>query len=100
MGAQSESVTERTTRRCLHRMEHRPRANELALTYESGAHGHFILYGNVHDRIAVGAQLVSLAGYLENHLLSSFQVVLSYDLGNGSPSSAGGELVEKWAART
>ena len=58
-------------------------ANELALAYESGAHGQFILYGNVHDRIAVGAQLVGLVGYLESHLLSSFQVVLSYDLGNG-----------------
>jgi hypothetical protein len=71
-------------------------ANELALAYESGAHGQFILYGNVHDRIAVGAQLVGLAGYLENHLLSSFQVVLSYDLGNGLTIERGGELVEKW----
>lgn len=72
-------------------------ANELALAYESGAHGQFILYGNVHDRIAVGAQLVGLAGYLESHLLSGFQVVLSYDLGNGITIERGGELVEKWA---
>lgn len=71
-------------------------ANELALAYESGAHGQFILYGNVHDRIAVGSQLVSLAGYLEHHLLSSFQIVLSYDLGNGLTIERGGEIVEKW----
>jgi hypothetical protein len=71
-------------------------ANELALAYESGAHGQFILYGNVHDRIAVGTQLVGLAGYLEHHLLSSFQIVLSYDLGNGLAIERGGELVEKW----
>src|SRR6187455_2432418 len=71
-------------------------ANELALAYESGAHGQFILYGNVHDRIAVGAQLVGLVGYLEGHLLSGFQVVLSYDLGNGITIERGGELVEKW----
>jgi len=71
-------------------------ANELALAYESGAHGQFILYGNVHDRIAVGAQLVGLTGYLEHHLLSSFQVVLSYDLGNGLTIERGGELVEQW----
>lgn len=71
-------------------------ANELALAYESGAHGQFILYGNVHDRIAVGAQLVGLTGYLEHQLLSSFQVVLSYDLGNGLTIERGGELVEKW----
>lgn len=71
-------------------------ANELALAYESGAHGQFILYGNVHDRIAVGAQLVGLTGYLESHLLSSFQIVLSYDLGNGLSIERGGEIVEKW----
>ncbi len=72
-------------------------ANELALAYESGAHGQFILYGNVHDRIAVGSQLVGLAGYLEHHLLSSFQIVLSYDLGNGLTIERGGEIVEKWS---
>ncbi|HEY0684049.1 MAG TPA: AAA family ATPase [Steroidobacter sp.] len=71
-------------------------ANELALAYESGAHGQFILYGNVHDRIAVGAQLIGLAGYLENQLLSSFQIVLSYDLGSGLTIERGGEIVEKW----
>ena len=71
-------------------------ANELALSYESGAHGQFVLYGNVHDRIAVGAKLVNLAGYLENDLLSSFQIVLAYDLGNGLTIERGGELIEKW----
>jgi hypothetical protein len=71
-------------------------ATELALAYESGAHGQFILYGNVHDRMAVGSKLVNLAGYLENDLLSSFQVVLSYDLGNGLTIERGGELIEKW----
>ena len=35
-------------------------AAELALAYESGAHGQFILYGNVHDRLAVGGRLVNL----------------------------------------
>ncbi|HEY6643842.1 AAA family ATPase [Povalibacter sp.] len=72
-------------------------ANELALAYESGAHGQFILYGNVHDRIAVGNRLVNLAGYLENELLAGFQIVLSYDLGNGLTIERGGEIVEKWS---
>jgi ATPase family associated with various cellular activities (AAA) len=72
-------------------------ANELALAYESGAHGQFILYGNVHDRIAVGNRLVNLAGYLENELLAAFQIVLSYDMGNGLTIERGGELVEKWS---
>ena len=58
-------------------------ASELALAYERGAHGQFILYGNVHDRVAVGGRLINLAGYLEDDLLAGFKVVLSYDLGNG-----------------
>lgn len=80
-------------------------ANELALAYESGAHGQFILYGNVHDRMAVGvddhiklgSQLVNLAGYLETDLLAAFKVVLAYDLGNGLTIERGGELIEKWS---
>lgn len=71
-------------------------ANELALSYESGAHGQFVLYGNVHDRIAVGGRFANLAGYLENELLAGFQVVLSYDLGNGLLIERGGEIVEQW----
>jgi hypothetical protein len=71
-------------------------ANELATAYESGAHGQFILYGNVHDRMAVGSRLVNLAGYLEDDLLASFPIVLSYDLGNGLRIERGGDLIEKW----
>jgi hypothetical protein len=71
-------------------------ATELATAYESGAHGQFILYGNVHDRMAVNTRLVNLAGYLEDDLLASFQIVLSYDLGNGLRIERGGDLVEKW----
>lgn len=72
-------------------------ANELATAYESGAHGQFILYGNVHDRMAVNSRLVNLAGYLEHDLLASFPIVLSYDLGNGLRIERGGEIVEKWS---
>lgn len=71
-------------------------ASELATAYESSAHGQFILYGNVHDRMAVGNRLVSLAGYLETDLLAAFQVVLAYDLGNGLTIERGGEFIEKW----
>lgn len=44
-------------------------ASELAGAYESGAHGQFVLYGNVHDRLPVGGRLVNLASYLEDELL-------------------------------
>jgi hypothetical protein len=71
-------------------------ASELASAYESGAHGQFILYGNVHDRIAVGERLVNLAGYIEDDLLASFAIVLTYDLGNGLRIERGGDLIEKW----
>jgi hypothetical protein len=71
-------------------------ASELALAYESGAHGQFILYGNVHDRMVAGSRLVNLASYLQDELLSGFRIVFSYDLGNGLVIERGGELVAEW----
>jgi len=73
-------------------------ARELALAYESGASSQFILFGNVHDKVAVGDKLVNLADYLKDTLLKSFDVVLSYDLGNGLLFERGGAVVEKWQA--
>jgi hypothetical protein len=71
-------------------------AAELALAYESGANGQFVLYGNVHDRLPVGGRLVNLPRFLEEEVLASFPVVLVYDLGNGLRVARGGELVERW----
>jgi hypothetical protein len=71
-------------------------AGELALAYESGASSQFILFGNVHDRLAVGDRLVNLADFLEDTLLKGFGVVITYDLGNGLSIERGGELVDKW----
>src|SRR5262245_4579346 len=71
-------------------------ASELALAYESGASSQFILFGNVHDRLAVGERLVNLADFLEDALLKGFGVVISYDLGNGLSIERGGDLVDKW----
>src|SRR3982751_2794414 len=71
-------------------------ANELVLAYESFASSQFILFGNVHDRLAVGDRLVSLADFLENTLLKSFGVVLSYDMGSGLNIERGGDIVAKW----
>jgi hypothetical protein len=44
----------------------------------------------------VGDRLVSLADFLEDTLLKSFGVVLSYDLGTGLVIERGGELVAVW----
>ncbi|MDQ2639467.1 MAG: AAA family ATPase [Pseudomonadota bacterium] len=71
-------------------------AAELALSYESGAASQFILYGNVHDRMAVGDALVNLADFLQDALLSGFSVVITYDLGNGLGIERGGEYVGQW----
>jgi hypothetical protein len=71
-------------------------AAELKLAYESGASSQFILFGNVHDRVAVGERLVSLADFLEDTLLQGFGVVLSYDLGSGLTIERGGDFVAKW----
>ncbi len=71
-------------------------ASELVLAYESRASNQFILFGNVHDRVAVDGRLVSLADYLEDTLLRNFGVVLTYDLGNGLTIERGGEIVAKW----
>ena len=71
-------------------------ASELALAYESGASSQFILFGNVHDRIAVADRLVNLADFLEDSLLKGFDVVITYDLGGGLSIERGGEVVDKW----
>jgi hypothetical protein len=71
-------------------------AGDLALAYESGASSQFILFGNVHDRVAVGNRLMSLADFVEHTLLDGFGVVISYDLGNGLDIERGGEIVDRW----
>ena len=62
-------------------------AVELVTLYESHAANQFILHGNVHDRFLLplgdAAALGSLADFLLRVLLPRFDVVLSYDLGNG-----------------
>lgn len=71
-------------------------ANQLVLAYESGAHSQFILYGNVHDRLPVRGSLLNLAHYIEQELLAGFQVIFSYDLGNGLRIERGAERVQQW----
>lgn len=71
-------------------------AADLYTSFESGASGQFILYGNVHDRLAVGNRLVQIERYIEDELLASFQVILSYDLGNGLTVQRGAEKLAEW----
>jgi hypothetical protein len=79
-----------------------PWASDLVAQYESQAASQFILYGNVHDRfvlpLASGAELGSLPGFLLRILMPRFDVVLSYDLGNGIRVEKGAELFSQWPA--
>lgn len=71
-------------------------ARELALAYESGAHGQFVLYGNVADRFPLGGRLVGLTRYVEAQLLSGFDIVFAYDPGNGLNLLRGAERFAAW----
>ena len=71
-------------------------ASELDVAFRSGASGQCILYGNVHDRLAVGDRLISIDRYLQDTLLAEMSVVLSYDLGNGLTVDRGEEHLAQW----
>ncbi len=75
-------------------------AEDIALGYESGACSQFILHGNVADRFAVpkGASVESgtLIDYLTASLLSRFDIVLTYDVGNGVRVAKGGDAFSAW----
>lgn len=72
--------------------------DELRLAYESGAHGQFVLYGNVADRFPLDGRLVSLTRYLDARLLATFDIVFLYDPGNGLSLLRGGERFAQWPA--
>ncbi|MHB0938212.1 MAG: AAA family ATPase [Armatimonadota bacterium] len=75
-------------------------AAELISLYESDAANQFILYGNVNDRMVLplGAQsaLGTLNDFLLRVLMPRFDVILSYDLGNGIRVEKGGEIFSQW----
>jgi hypothetical protein len=67
--------------------------------YQSHAANQFLLYGNVNDRFLIdGRTLGTLTEFLHRVILPRFEVVLSYDLGNGIRIEKGGEIVTKWPA--
>ncbi len=78
-------------------------AQELIALYESGASNQFILYGNVSDRLVLPpvdgmgeATLGDLNDFVLRVLLARFDVVLSYDLGNGIRIEKGGKEFGEW----
>lgn len=74
-------------------------AARLIALYQSHAANQFLLYGNVNDRFLIDARtLGTLPEFLNRVILPRFDVVLSYDLGNGVRIEKGGEIVTKWPA--
>src|SRR5499427_3764722 len=75
-------------------------ARNLAEAYESNAASQFIVYGNISDRMvlpnASGQRLGGISDFLLGVLLSRFDVVLSYDIGNGIRVEKGAETFAKW----
>jgi ATPase family associated with various cellular activities (AAA) len=75
-------------------------AHELISLYESNASNQFILFGNINDQQLIptdsGCRIGSLNEFLLRVLLARFDVVLSYDLGNGIRVEKGGEVFSTW----
>ncbi|MEW6302403.1 MAG: ATP-binding protein [Verrucomicrobiota bacterium] len=75
-------------------------ANEVISLYQSHAASQFVLYGNIHDRfiLPAGAEasVGSLTDFLLKVLMPRFDVVISYDLGNGIRIEKGGEVFTQW----
>lgn len=75
-------------------------SRELIELYESGAASQFILHGNIADLMLMPASqaLGTLDVYLKDVLLGKFDVVLSYDVGNGVRVEKGGDTFVQWPA--
>jgi hypothetical protein len=77
-------------------------AQSLIERYESSASSQFLLYGNIADSVLLqtpsGLRLGALSDFLLSALLTRFDVVLSYDLGNGIRVEKGAEIFSKWPA--
>lgn len=77
-------------------------AADLVTLYEGGGLNQFILHGNVADRMVLPVAPKPVLGNLQQFLLDvlmpRFDVVLSYDLGNGVRIVKGGQTFAKWAS--
>ena len=75
-------------------------SQDLIAAYESNAHSQFLLAGNVNDHLILplhnGAVSGTLQDFMLKVLLPRFDVVLSYDLGNGLRVEQGQERFNQW----
>ena len=79
-----------------------PWSAELISLYESHAANQFILHGNVQDLMPIPAatgtdgRLGSMDDFLMEIMLPGFDVVLTYDLGNGLRVTKGQKQFATW----
>ncbi|MCU1350172.1 MAG: hypothetical protein JWO56_3202 [Acidobacteria bacterium] len=77
-------------------------SQKLIALHAARAANQFILYGNVGDRFLIPTERNrepgSLYDFLERVMMPRFDVVLSYDLGNGIRVQKGAETLAKWPA--
>jgi len=74
-------------------------AQDAVQLYESNAANQFVVYGNVNDQMVVPSPVAHLGGltdFLLQVLLPRFDVVLSYDIGNGIRVEKGDEVFSRW----
>ncbi|MBT8045466.1 MAG: AAA family ATPase [Verrucomicrobiae bacterium] len=75
-------------------------ASEIISSYESGAAGCFVLHGNVNDRLIIPVgeihELGGLQEFILDALIPRFDVVLSYDPGQGLRIERGGDVFSQW----
>ncbi|HEX7153080.1 MAG TPA: AAA family ATPase [Thermoanaerobaculia bacterium] len=79
-----------------------PWGQRLSSLYASHAASQFLLFGNINDRFVIPAgekrALGSIHDFLARVMMPRFDVILSYDVGNGIRIDKGGEIVTKWPA--
>jgi len=68
-------------------------ATQLRVAFDSRASGQFVVHGNVSDRMPSAGQLVNVEQYIRDELFADFDVVFTYDLGNGLGVVRGGDLL-------
>jgi len=76
---------------------------EIFSHYNSQIASQFLLSGNIHDLFSPGQgesqEFISLSEHLGRVVVPRFDVVLSYDIGNGVRAERGGELLARWTDR-
>ena len=75
--------------------------NRIVDLYNSHACNQFILTGNTHDLFpgAAREEFVTLTDLIGQNIVPRYNVILTYDIGNGLRIERGGELFGKWSER-